>query len=228
MQLQHNKPNESYCEEDQDRPCHFWWAKVRKGKLETDHGPVLCRDFLGDTLVWKAKEQKPCSIYGWKFAGTIEKKYASLVLDDFGQIVQNVKNILNPIEIKIGIKPTTVEVTDDGGHVWVKGDKWWMTTTVHFSWYTTMLRYLTYDRIFHKLEDLASHHTNYWMRDAWPIFVKLPYALPKLKVVQVSGMKDPASHGKAMHDYNGWLANTDKEYKGKYTAYAEQLNGLLA
>lgn len=230
MKLVHNKPHQSYAEEDQDRPCHFYWAKVKKGVLTTDHGPVLCRDFLGDTLVWKAKETAPSCIYSWSYDGDVEKKYTSIVLDNFGNIEHNVKTILNPIEEKIGVKLTTVEKTDDGQHVWVKGDKFWMTTTVHFSWYTTMLRYLTYDNAFEKIEDLKDYPTNYWMNEAFPIFVKLPHVLKQLKVTQVSGTKDvKANGGHTMHNYNGWYNNTNfTGYQIKFTEYGEQLRALLA
>ena len=226
MQLHHNRPNDSYCEEDQERPCHFWWAKLRKGRLETDHGPVLCRDFLGDTLVWIAKEQPPTQIYGWKFHGTVEKKYTSLVLDDFGQIEENIF-LLNVIEEKIGVKMTQVEVTEDGSHVWIKGDKFWMLTTVHFSWYTTMLRYLTYGIKFQSIDDFENYHTNGWMSNAFPTFKKLPYVLHKLKITQVSGTKNVAELGRTMHEYNGWYANTKDGYESKFTEYGVQLNALL-
>lgn len=228
MKLQHNKPHDSYGEEAQDRPCRFYFAYVKNGVLNTDHGPVLCRDFLSDTLVWKAKEETQCSIYGWKYTGKVEKAYTSLVIDDFGQIIYNVKSILNPIEKEIGVKLTTVELTEDGEHVWVKGDKWWMTTTVHFSWYTTLLRYLTWNKKFTSFDDLKAHPTNDWMGEVFDKFKKLPYVLPQLKFVSVRGSK-PSCDGSVMHDYNGWYCNvTNNKWKNKHTVYQEQLNGLLA
>lgn len=230
MQLHHNNPHESYGEETQDRPCQFYWAKVKKGTLYTNHGPVLCRDFLGDTLVWRAKETSVSSVYGWRYVGEVEAKYTSLVINDFGKIESNVKSILNPIEEKIGVKLTTVEKTDDGEHVWVKGDKWWMLTTVHFSWYTTLLRYLTYDKLFTAFSDLEAYPTNEWMdSEKFKIFEKLPYVLPKLVVTQISGTKDVKVVGShSMHDFNGWNSNTDSGYKGKFTHYRDQLHALLA
>lgn len=230
MKLQHNNPSLTYCEEGQDRPCRFYWGKVKKGVLETNHGPVLCRDFLGDTLVWKAKEVAPSSIYGWKYYGDVETKYTSMVLDDFGKIEDNVKTILNPIEEKIGVKLTTVEKTDDGKHVWVKGDKFWMLTTVHFSWYTTLLRYLTYPCVFQSFDDLDAKPTNYWMTEpgVFEIFKKLPYILKDLKITQVSGIKKVAeASGHTMHAYNGWYSNTNQKSLAKFTEYGEQLRVLL-
>ena len=229
MKLQHNNPHESYGEEDQNRPCHFYWAKKKKGILETNHGPVLCRDFLGDTLVWKAKEVAPGRIYSWVYHGEVETKYTSLVLDDFGCIEFNVKSILNPIEEKIGVKLTTVEKTEDGEHVWVKGDKFWMLTTVHFSWYTTLLRYLTWDKKFTAFTDLEEYPTNEWMDEkSFALFTRIPYILHDLKVTQVSGTKNVSSVGNhTMHDFNGWRAAVDN-YKSKFTEYGEQLRALLA
>lgn len=228
MKLQHNNEYDTYGEEDQDRPCKFYWAVVKKGQLETNHGPVLCRDFLGDTLVWKAKEAPPCSIYGWDYTGPVEKKYTSLVITDFGNIIKNIQNILNPIEDELGIKNTQAEVTDDGAHVWVKGDKWWMLTTVHFSWYTTLLRYLTYSHSFKEFEQLREFPTNDWMEGAFDTFKKLPYVLPELKITQVAGTKKQYCNGNTIHDYNGWRSNCGPEYKSRFTEYGEQLRALLA
>jgi hypothetical protein len=230
MQLVHNK-HQSFGEEDQDRPCHFWFAVEKKGILETNHGAVLCRDFLCDTLVWKAKEKSPSSVYGWAYFGPVEKKYVSLVIDDFGKIEHNVKSILNPIEKKLEVKLTKVEKTDDGEHVWVKGDKWWMQTTVHFSWYTTMLRCLTHNKMFSELEDLRKFPTNDYLEGyGFDRFCKVVFCLPKLKVTQVSGTKNIKNHSNTtMHNYNGWSSNSDfgAEYKLKFAEYGEQFRALL-
>lgn len=226
MQLHHNNPNEHYAEESQTRPCQFYWAVKRNDRLETDHGPVLCRDFLGDTLVWIAKEDKSNSIYGWKFRGDVEKDFTSLVLNDFGKIEENVKTILNPIEAEIGVELTTVEKTDDGKHVWIKGDKFWMLTTIHFSWYTTLLRYLTYNNVFKNFDELDKKPTNHWMKEAFPRFKKLPYVLKQMKITKVRGAGEGQT-GTTMHDYNGWYSNTEFNYKYKFTEYGEQLKQLM-
>jgi len=224
--LQHNKPYQSFSEEGQWRPCHFWWAYVKDGVLNTDHGPVLCRDFLGDTLVWKRKEEVPAgAIYSWDYKGKVETKFTSLVIDNFGEILHNIVTILNPIEEKIKVKLTTAEITDDGKHVHIRGDKFWMLTTVHFSWYTTLLRYLTWDVKFSNFDELYDKPTNGWSKQSFPQFKALPYVLKQLKVTQVAGVKLPCDDKYTMHDYNGWYSNTN-EHKRQFTAYGEQLKAL--
>jgi hypothetical protein len=112
--------------------------------------------------------------------------------------------------------------------VWVKSDKFWMTTTIHFSWLTTMLRYLTWDVVFKDFDEMKEYPTNYWMKEAFPKFKKLPYVLKDMKVTQVSGCKDVVkNNGGTMHAYNGWYSNTAGGYESKFTQYGKQLNGLL-
>jgi hypothetical protein len=98
---------QGYAEDFQSRKCKFAFA-MRDGenfKIMVD--PVLCRDFLNDTLVWKAKENKPCSIYSYNYKGKIETEDSVLYLyDDDPNGLQDNIGFLNELEREIGIKET--------------------------------------------------------------------------------------------------------------------------
>lgn len=217
----YNPDDFDYSEEDQERPCRFAFPIKVEGGYEISHLPVLCRDFLNDTLVWKAKETPGGTIYGYKYRGKITKSKTRLMIEDHGNLVENIV-FLNKIEKENDI-PLTKIIPLETGEVIVEGDKWWMSTTVHFSWLTSLLRWLTHDNKVKSWDDVNyDSFANKYMND----FKKLPAALKRLKVTKVAGASDTALS--AMHKYNGWFANVNKcMYTAQYARYNAELREIL-
>lgn len=213
-----------YSEDHQKRKCKFAFA-MRDGedfKIMVD--PVLCRDFLNDTLVWKAKENEPCTIYSYNYKGKIETEDSVLYLydDDCNGLQDNI-GFLNELEREIGIKETQL-FTNDSKEYGIVGDKWWMTTTVHYSFYTYLIRLLTYKKTIKTWKDLP--HDEWVATKVKEKLPKLHLALKLLQVNQVAGTaKDYLTGDDTMHNYNGFHAQF---VHPNYTQYGKQLNGILS
>lgn len=214
---------EDYAEDHQIRKCKFAFA-ARDGedfKILVD--PVLCRDFLNDTLVWKAKENSCARIYGYKYRGKIETKDTVLYLwdKDPNGLKDNIE-FLNSLERELGIQETQLFTTDSKEYG-IVGDKWWMTTTVHLSWYTYLLRQLTYNKEIKDWDDIP--HDDWVVEKVKAKLPKLHLALKQLNVTQVSGTKGEYLDGgeSTMHNYNGF--NAQFAYPD-YTEYGQQLKEI--
>jgi len=220
---------QDYAEDYQDRPVKFAYAKKVGDAVKVLHDPVLCRSFLDDTLVWKAKESKNCTIYGYNFRGALDKKKTSLYMVDpkgTNPLASNIQ-VIHKMETDLGL-PLTKVYTEDNMEFYIEADKWWMSTTVHFSFFTYLLRQLTYNKDMVTIEQVPhgnfSGASNVHSGD----FHKI---LQKLKVFQVSGYSPDylkVGNGSEMHQYNGFGSQFTSS---KWTAYGEQIkelsNGLL-
>lgn len=210
-----------YGEENQERPCRFAFATQNKeGNFVVEHYPVLCRDFLNDTLVWK-KTKTSGTIYGYSFRGKITTKRVCLMMDNYLDLEKNI-HVLNEVEESLGISKTYLIPVDDVEKplhrgIIVIGSKWWMKNTVLFSWYTTVLRLLTNREPNGNWELLLDH----WAKFAIKFFWKIPAAMKEAPDLGFSGF---TGTGRTMHDYNGWAAQFTAN-KVDWVTYGEYLRG---
>lgn len=210
-----------YAQIEQARPCEFAFALVVGEDVLVNHKPVKCRDFLNDTLCWK--EGFPhTSIYGYCFNGEIEREFTSLVIYDFGNIEENIA-ALNDV-LPMDLEPC--KVVNLGKAVLVTGDKFWMKSTVHMSFYTTVLRGLTYDRHIEILEDIPCET---WMADVHKYIPQLPKILVDMPVDKVMGCAEPYEGDQegTVHEFNGW-ATACNTYKFRFNRYGEYIRGKLS
>jgi hypothetical protein len=201
-------PDARYAEVGQARPCTYSFAFVKGGVVFPQHLQVKCRDFLNDTLVWD-EEKSTGRIWGYTFAGPYDKENTTLYMESAEFLPQHLP-LLNEYEKKLGISLTTAQKCDKG--LLIVGDKWWQSTTIHLSWYTQVLRHLTYPKL-NALEDKSQEsmmtHPAYW---------GLPFKLKGLKLT----IKRNAPSFSSMHDNNGFYTQITR---GKLinTTYSRQL-----
>lgn len=225
MQLVKVFKPKNYAEDFQKRPCKFAFARLNKaGNFRVLVDPALCRDFLGDTLVWKAKENTdPGDIYGWNYRGYVDPKKVCLYIEDtrHSWLLQN-QPFLNQLEMEIGLK-TFTSVTDlgEGKNLAVLADKWWMTTTVHFSFYTYLLRQLTYDTHVKDWGNFVVTGPGEQLTDS--ILQRFHLMLTKLKFTQVAGTAAKWVDSDSMHSFNGFASQFSNPM---FCEYAEQLREL--
>lgn len=224
MQFLHPYSHQHYNEVPQCRPCKFSYAKKQDDKVVVLHTPVLCRDYLNDTLVWKAKEYPESRIYGYDFCGDIDTERTTLYLtEEFYEnpLKQNIA-FVNKLEAEVGL-PLTEVTTDDNKNFLIQADKWWMTTTVHLSWFTYLLRQLTHTGVTDSWENFK--HDSEFQCISGKV-TTLHNALAKLNVTQVSGTKQEyLEQGMVtIHDYNGFRSQLKMP---KFTEYGQQLNELI-
>lgn len=138
--------NPDYIQEDQVYDCKFAYGKVDWDKKEVTvlHKPVLCRDFLLDTLVWHVKP-KEGSIYRYDYDGPIERGFTCLAVKKLANAKKNL-GFLNTYEISVGMEPSYLLDCGRNNYV-IIGDKRWMDNTVRMSAYTWMIRNFLYPEI---------------------------------------------------------------------------------
>jgi len=227
MKLLLNYKAKDYSELDQKRPCTFAYAVLRDGVAKVQHQPVLCRDFLNDTLAWKAKDIKKGRIYGYDFNGIIDKEFTRLVIFDYGNLRRNIE-ALNKVEHDLGLSQTVVATVDGPESckpaVMTVGDKFWMTTSVHMSFYTTILRGLTYPQ---DITDIANIPVESWMKDTHQYIPFLPEILLDMPFIRVAGARDlRVDEQETMHNFNGWSSASDYN-RFKFNIYGEYIRGKL-
>lgn len=216
---------DKYSEDFQTIKCRFAFAvKLKDGNYKAQHQFVRCRDFLNDTLVWKAKEAPEKTIYGYNFRGRIETTVSCLAMVRHGKLKERIGE-LNAIERKLGLRETEVidvdfekpERVDDGPAVIVIGDKWWQKTTVQYSWWTLMLRQLCSEL------SLLDAGLNMLPNLRKPI-TAIPAAMKEAPFVSVSGTK-PEVRGN-MHTYNGFMSQLG-HWSKQFCTYGDYLYGKL-
>lgn len=124
----------SYNEEPQ--PCDTQFAFVQKqgDEVQVLHTPVKCRDFLLDTLVWRATEAPCQGVYGWDY-----NYYCDELAIFNTKFEQNIAQV-NEVEAILGINPTKLIETDVKGNFYLEHDPVWRKNTVMLSFYTLILR----------------------------------------------------------------------------------------
>lgn len=102
--------------------------------------PTCCKDYLTDALAWNDEDYPSTNIEpgNYKFFADYDKENTTLYLGfDVGGKIK----VLNEFEESIGVEPTKHFRVGKVASA-VCGDKWWMTTTIHFSMFMSLLRYI--------------------------------------------------------------------------------------
>jgi hypothetical protein len=214
------KDGQSYAEVGQPNKSKFTLSVVEGDKVFPLHQEIKCRDFLNDTLAWTDEKAKG-NIWSYDFSGhvdgvpIIDQKNTTLLLT-YCPLVKGNMALLNALETELGVTPTEVIDTTAGDSTIVtRGDKWWMTTTVHMAWYTQALRHLNY-----KLGVLTDKSDEHLINDTHDKYWKLPFGLKKLKDITIV-RNAPSLQG--MHDFNGFhTLLTIKQIREKLT-YGKQM-----
>lgn len=214
-----------YTQVGQSRPCTFSFAEIEGDTVYYLTKPVLCRDYLNDTLVWDEMEDKSKTVpvCGYHFTGPVKEKDVVLYMED-AQHLLGKESLLKEYEEELGLKPVQFLPTVKGNCVVVVADPWWKTTTLHFSWFTQLLRYLSYESV-KKLGDASNENMIAVLKDRYWNF---PYKLAKLKVKNKrrvaplgNGPHDDAS---LMHTYSGFYGFLS--YPTVKHEYKEEFNSL--
>jgi hypothetical protein len=150
-------------EETQCVPVRFAFAKInRKAQtVEPQHGLVLCRDFLLDTLIWletPALHTNP--IYGYFFNEKINK-IPTLLLDNI-KITDLTR--LHTIEKMFGVKPSCLYPTDEEDMFVIRGDPFWYKSTVYLSFWTYCIRYLLGTDAYSIYMEIPFEKKHFWPR----------------------------------------------------------------
>lgn len=131
---------------------HFVHASVTGDQVYALHRPVLCRDYLLDTVLWKALGVKngTISMFGYSFAERAEDYL--LVLFRYGKLQKNLP-LLNQYEIMNGFEPSHLELVDAGNaiveDIWEKdclllvGDQKIQKKTEVLSFHSNLIRYFS-------------------------------------------------------------------------------------
>ncbi len=218
---------ERYSEIPQAIPTKFAWATLDEDKVTENHSPVLCRDFLNDTLVWRDPTEKGPVVqflYGYYYKGFVHPDNTIFVLTIPTKLFPGFeygKSILNKLENSLGVEKTRFLPTEIKNKIVSVGDSVWMKTTVHLSYYTALLRYMcaanedtqTFEEIFKVCDkdDPVRYLSKYGVD-------KLGHAIVKLPFVSVRGAADP----KYMHDMNGFVSALRNG-----NVYSPHLKGVL-
>lgn len=209
----------------------FAWAKLdlENNTVTENHTPVLCRDFLNDTLAWRAAkpgENLPQSFYGFS--------YKDFVHEDNTIFVQTIPKewrvgfslgilLLNALEDQLGVEKTRVLHTTQENKIVTIGDSVWMTTTIHLSFYTALLRYMCtatketktiQEAIEKKTDECTRALLKYPAPVLGAIILKLPFK-------GVRGAKEPWD----MHNCNGFVTMTNQY--ATMSNYSAEFKGAL-
>lgn len=208
-----DKMDEKYhlSEVGQVNPSKFQFAMVEGDTVFPLHDPIKCRDFLNDTLVW-LEEGFIRPIYGFKYKGPIDTEKTTFRLTRCDKVPSNIEK-LNAFEVELGLEPTQL-IEVKGGSLVSQGDKWWMSTTLHLSWYTQALRHINYP-----LTILEAVSGESLIQSLDGKFWQIPAALRKLTLT----IKRNAPNIDEMHDLNGFhTMMTASQIRNKLT-YGPQL-----
>lgn len=206
-------PEATYHEVAQKRPCLFSFAKVDGNIVYPLHKPVKCRDYLGDFLVWSTHPQLAGVVYGFDvYDESYDFSKAVFLMYNAEELHKNIK-FLNEYETKIGVPLTKIVGVKGGkGKVVVFPDKWWMTNTLHLSWYTQMLRHLTYTltSLTSNIEEqmIKIFYSSAYKNEHKIQFFNLPKLLKKLQFSQVSSIATThlKNNMSSTHNANGFYS----------------------
>lgn len=159
LKVLHNYEKKSYAQDKIDLRSEFAFCKVNKNTVEVLHQPVLCRDFLLDTLIWDAglaklgnkkvwdEEEEDYvesdgldDCYGYNFTGPIEKDKSYLYVTNLEGI--NNLTLLWAYEEELGVTLTKVLKTNEKSCYVLVGDPKYQEHTVYHSLWTLMIRHL--------------------------------------------------------------------------------------
>lgn len=133
-------PVQFFAEEEQEIPVRFAFAKIKGDTVFPLHYPVLCRDFLLDTLIWVDNPNKfKNPIYGYGFTGPISQTPTLLL-----KRVKHKAGLkqLHKIEELFSAEPSKLLPTEKKSIQVIVGDKKWQKNTMLLSFWTFCHRYL--------------------------------------------------------------------------------------
>lgn len=175
-------------------PVRFAFAKIINDTVQQEHYPVLCRDFLLDTLIWNDNPKLfNGSIYGYSYKGPLEP-IPILTLSN----VKNPAGISNLIQIEYIFNPkrgSYLFPTDKKGTYVIVGDPLWYKNTTLLSFWTFCQRYFLGTKEYQV--DCNLPETIDWYQIRRNVsFVEVAECLAKLPTdVPVKTSKDNNIHG---------------------------------
>lgn len=136
----------------QQKQCKMQLCRVEGDDVYLVHQPVLCRDFLGD-IYWANTHQEPYKIYGMSYDPSknnshIDVNKMDLLItfpnkDDFNNFLQNFP-LLQKYEEEQNIPASVYEVVESTTSILVHGNEFWTKHIFRISYYTFLLRCLSY------------------------------------------------------------------------------------
>lgn len=213
------KAKEKHYEEIyQNKQIKFSFVNKKGDDYHEIFSPVLCRDFLNDVLVAEETGEE-FSIYKFKYDPTVSKidrdKLRMAVYinkADFNNVVKNL-HILNEIESKNKLKPTKFYGLEEGIFL-LEADKFWLKSTFLLSFYTLMIRVLSYELKDNWIASITSVWTNESkyvnaIKDNLPVFLSSFKKVFKGKLKSVHGY-DKLSH-RDLHNNTGIVSLLNKD-----------------
>lgn len=216
-----------YNQVGQARPCKFSFAEIEGDTVYYLTKPVLCRDYLNDTLVWDELEDKSKvkEICGYKFTGPINRDNVILYMED-AEYLLGKENMLEEYEKPLGLKPIQFLPTVKKDCVVVIADPWWQSSTLQFSWLTQLLRHLTYPSV----TELKAPSREMMIQHLGDKYWELPFKAAKLKFTErriaPRPKEDPESwldESSLLHSYSGFFGFLTTSIKQKHK---EEYNSL--
>lgn len=171
--------------------------------------PVRCRDFLNDVLV--AEEQKKeIDVYDFTYDPMVQKidrdktRIAMYYGDENKKVIEKNLAILNEIEEQNNLEKTTLTLFEGKNVFLVEGDKFWIRATALISFYSYILRILSYKIKGHWVDSMlnsfiGSNDGKY----IHSIYKNLPIFLAKFKEV----------FSKELPSVTGYEVNEEDYYK---------------
>jgi hypothetical protein len=137
FKIERNFKPQSYGEISQTHLIFFSYATLNNGVVYPGHSKIKCRDFLLDTLIWRAKEAIPSTVYGYTFNGNFDNGVFLL------ENVPNAKNLhrLQELEALAGMQVSELYPTNENNAYVIVGDVKWFSTTVLLSLWTMLIRH---------------------------------------------------------------------------------------
>ena len=157
------------------------YAQIEGDKVYVLSPPTCCKDYLTDALAWNDEDYdiNQLGVGCYKFKADYDKENTTLYL---GFYVGDKIKVLNEFEESIGVEPTKHFRVGQGASA-VCGDKWWMTTTIHFSMFMSLLRYIQAGTDVDTLmTPTLQNGKDPYVRRIWSRMRLLPHALKKLDI----------------------------------------------
>lgn len=147
------------------------------------HPKCYCRDFLTDILIAEKLKYR-VNKYGFNYDPEktkidLDKTRLLYTLSTQIQKESLYKNlhILNKIEKELNVSLTTIISTEDEYIFLIEGSNWWLQTTIHFSFYTFLLKCLLYKYTTkswkEELAELEDTNEGRYMLKVLPYFYKI-------------------------------------------------------
>jgi hypothetical protein len=225
----------------QQKQTRYAHAVVEEdGSITQVHQECLCRDFLGDVVVSNVQNQK-YEIYGMSYDPKkdvrINLERTQLLIyfpkvEDEKCFEENFK-FLQMLEDSYGIKKSSFIDVEPKVKL-VTGNKWWMEELYRFSFYTFVLRCLTYkvkaetpEEMFSYIADNYPTNEKKYISDYRVQFDKFVKTLPLIKRYNYKLYTNPTKElDLSSNDWNFGIEGMHN-YTGFYTYLSFATKGLL-